>query len=103
MTVKSLCDKIARISPLHYAKRITSNLQKSYHTVSVARNFPSPKKDPKDDQIRLQKGDPQKDFDNFTLNLSEAKMKIAYPQNENSVSYRGENICWAFLKIYVVM
>ena len=29
--------------------------------------------------------DPQKDFDNFTLNLSEAKMKIAYPQKENSV------------------
>ena len=49
------------------------------------------------------KGDPQKDFDNFTLNLSEAKMKIAYPQNENSVSYRAENICWAFLKSYVVM
>ena len=48
-------------------------------------------------------GDPQKDFDNFTLNLSEAKMKIAYPQNENSVSYRAENICWAFLKSYVVM
>ena len=48
-------------------------------------------------------GDPQKDFDNFTLNLSEAKTKIAYPQNENSVSYLAENICWAFLKIYVVM